>query len=107
MRKLKTQDIFRLSAIVRKLNLKKELQTLATEGMSAEQYGIQLFLLLFENMDQAEEEICSFFADIAEMSVEDFRAMDLGQLGQFIAELREEKGLSDFFQLAFKTATQN
>lgn len=108
MRNLKTEDIFRLSAIIRKLNLKKELTKIANgKDISAELYGAQLFLLIFENMDQAEEEICEFFADIAEMPSSEFRTMGIEKLGQFIYDLRSMPGVADFFYLAFKTTKEN
>jgi hypothetical protein len=106
MRKLKTSDVFRLSSIIRKLGLKKELASLNKE-QSAEAFGLQLFLLIFENMDQAEEEITTFFADVAEMKPDEFKEMDFEQLGKFIQDLRQTAGLADFFRLAFKTADRS
>ncbi|MBH8601188.1 hypothetical protein [Thermoactinomyces sp. CICC 23799] len=101
MRQLKTSDIFRLSSIIRKLNLKKELAAL--NAKEPEKLGLQLFLLLFENLDQAEEEITSFFADLAGKTPDQFKEMSLEELGQFMDELRQVKGLGDFFRSLFKT----
>ncbi|SFJ83282.1 hypothetical protein [Thermoflavimicrobium dichotomicum] len=101
MRQLKTSDIFRLSSIIRKLNLKKELASLNAE--TPEKFGLQLILLLFENLDQAEEEISAFFADLAGKKPEEFKEMDLAELSQFIEELQEVQGLKDFFRSLFQT----
>lgn len=102
MRPLKTADIFKLSGILRKLKLKKELAEMNVKEMTAEQFGLNLFFLLFENMDQAEKEIIDFFADIAGMKPEEFKEMGLDELGKFINELSNSPGIKDFFQSAFK-----
>lgn len=101
MRQLKTSDIFRLSSIIRKLNLKKELASLNTKN--AEQFGLQFFLLLFENLDQAEDEITSFLADLSGKKPEEFKEMSLEELAKFIEKLRQVKGLGDFFRSLFRT----
>lgn len=101
MRQLKTSDIFRMSSIIRKLNLKKELAGLNPQEM--ERFGLQLFLYLLENLDQAEDEITAFFADLSGKTPDEFKDMSLDELGQFIDELRQVKGLGDFFRSLFKT----
>jgi len=106
MRPLKTADVFKLSGILRKLKLKKELAELNMKDMTAEQFGLQLFLLLFENIDQAEKEITEFFADIAQVTPEAFKEMELEKLGEFINKLSQAPGLKNFFQSAFKIAAE-
>lgn len=110
MRKLQTQDIFKLAGIIRKLDLKKNIGSILTplvqggkkQDKLAEEVGFNLILTIFEYMDQAEDEITEFFASIAEVSPEEFRQMDLMQLGQFIDDLRQQSGIVDFFQLLSK-----
>lgn len=104
MRNLQTKDIFKLAGIIRKLNLKKEVMDLKAESEAPELFGAKILLILFENIDKAEKEIASFFADIGEMSTDEFLAMDLEQLGKFIEELKGQPGLDSFFQSAFKAA---
>ncbi|SDY23256.1 hypothetical protein [Thermoactinomyces sp. DSM 45892] len=110
MRKLQTQDIFKLASIIRKLDMKKDIQALLVSNGDLEdpneskKVGFEILLMIFEYMDQAEPEILSFFASIAEMEPEEFRTLGIDQLGQFIQDLREQSGITDFFQLAFKTA---
>lgn len=110
MRKLQTQDIFKLAGIIRKLDLKKNIGSILAplvqggknQDKLAEEVGFNLILTIFEYMDQAEDEITEFFASIAEVSPEEFRQMDLMQLGQFIDDLRQQSGIVDFFQLLSK-----
>lgn len=106
MRPLKTADVFKLSGILRKLKLKKELAEMNVKDMTVEQFGLHLFLLLFENIDQAEKEITEFFADIAEMKPEEFKDMEIEKLGEFINELSQAPGLKNFFRSALKIAAE-
>jgi hypothetical protein len=114
IRELNVKDIFKLTSIIRKMGIRKELLAVPKPKKedgdtkdTAEGYGIQLIMVVLENLDQAEKDICSFFGDLCGKSADEFKAMSLKELGEFIAELRKVEGLGDFFQSAFKTATES
>jgi hypothetical protein len=107
IRKLKTLDVFKLTSIIRKIGVRQELTAVpkpkSGKGEDAEGYGIQLIMVIVENLDKAEDEISTFFGDLCGKTPEQFKEMSIEELGEFIAALREVKGLGDFFRSAFKT----
>ena len=77
MRKPNIKDVFLVSKIARKINI-KELEFDPTG--SAEEAGKKVFFFLLENMDKAEDEICELFAGILEAEKEEFIMMPLDEL---------------------------
>lgn len=106
MRELKTKDIFALAKIIRKMDLRNELATLEFNQNEVEKLGVQLFWLLVENMEKAEEDIKAFFADIAGVTAQEFDDWSLEQLADFIDELKQQKGLGRFFGSALAMSNQ-
>lgn len=103
IRELGTKDFFTLSKIIRKMAIRKELQSIEVSDKSDEvQYGIQFVMILLENMDRAEDEISAFFGDLIGITAEEFKNMNLDQLAEFISELKQVKGLGSFFTSLFK-----
>lgn len=107
MRDLKTSDLFKLSGIIRKMNIKNELQSIKADSNDEVQYGIQFIIVLIENMDKAEDELSAFFGDLIGISAQQFKEMNLDQLSEFINELKQVKGLGSFFSSLFKMETTN
>lgn len=109
MRELQAQDLFRFVKILRKLELRKELQKLTAPDLQKDpaQAFFQVLWAVLENVDKAEQEIYEFFGDIAGMSADEFKTMGLVQLGDFINELKNQEGIGHFFRSAFNTATRN
>lgn len=110
MRQLKTKDIFSLSRLIKKLDIAKDIQAtfmkINTKNKdSTKELGIELFMLLFDCLDRGETELVEFFADLAEVTPDEFQQMNMKELGQFIYDLKNMEGLNNFFTLVFKTGT--
>lgn len=111
MRSFITKDIFTLSRLIKKLDIAKDIQAAIVKitnknknDDSLNALGVELFMALFDCLDRGEKDLVAFFADLAEVTPEEFQNMTLKQLGEFIHELKNMEGLTDFFTLAFKTA---
>lgn len=96
MRKPNMKDIFLASKIVRKIGLKEAgINFAGTE----EEVGGQVFVLLLENLDKAQDEICELFGGILEVEPDTFLRMDVEEV---FKRLKGIEGLSDFFTSAYK-----
>lgn len=110
IRKLKARDIFKFSKILKKLNNKNSLQNIiktANEKNLEEQdkvelYGTEILCFLIENLDEIEEDVYEFLADIAGMTPEAFSNLDLGDLVEIIRKIGQENNLSAFFAAVSK-----
>lgn len=111
MRKLKTSDLFGLSKILKKMDIKSDIKALAKDvtGLSDEEKAkasqelqIDLAMLFVENIGSAEKEIYNFLADITENTVEKIKDMDLGDFINLIKELFSQEGLGSFLSTALK-----
>ncbi len=100
--RLKTKHIFKLAGIIKKLNLKKEMEEVELDKEAPEKYGAQLLLLILENMHKAESDVAELFADMAGVTTEEFLEMDAADFSadliQFFGELKDHPVLADFFQ---------
>lgn len=108
-RKLKGKDIFKVSKIMKKIGLKKEISALATyleEGQSKEDLamnlGIEFFTMIIENIHMAEKEIFDFLADLLGMSAEEYSERDLDLIIDDIEALKNSEDLVGFFKKVSK-----
>jgi hypothetical protein len=111
IRKLKTSDLFSLSRIIKKMNIKDEIKGLAKdvtgatpeEKKKAEQsMEIDLAMLFVENIGSAEKEIYKFFADITGKTAADIENMDLNDFINLVKELFNQDGFASFLSTASK-----
>ena len=101
LRPLKTTDIFKVSRILKAINLStKDLNV--TDETTSTQAGIEFIKMALENLHLAEDELTSFVADLAGMSIEDFNELPLEDGLALIAQLKEQKGIVDFLKSAAK-----
>lgn len=98
MRSLKTSDIFAMSKILKKMDLKIKIPADATPT----EIGILLFQKIFENVHLAETEVNSFLADLVGMSPEEFGNLPLEDTLEIFRLFKEQKGFSNFLKLAGK-----
>ena len=85
LRGLKTSDIFKMSKILKKMNLKiepsyKEINAegkTITKEKTQQQVGAELFLSAFENLHMAEAEVNGLLADMSNMTTEEFSELPL------------------------------
>ncbi|MDQ0417924.1 hypothetical protein J2Z48_002108 [Croceifilum oryzae] len=109
MRELQLEDLFKFTRILRKLDIKKEIQSLDFQNVENDStgIGIQVFWLLLENSDKAEKEVYEFLASVAGVTPQEMKTMSLSQLGELIQEFQKIPGLANFFRSAFKQVTKN
>lgn len=84
IRKLKTRDLFTLTKIVQKMNLKEELKKLKvvnTTDMNNEEkadaqknLSVDIIFLLLEHVESAKEEFYKLFSDLTKLSSEEVSA---------------------------------
>lgn len=98
MRKIKTGDIYKMSRILKKLNIKTDLK----DGISMTQAGVQVFQKALENLHQAENEVNEFMADLVGITPEEFSDLPIGETAKIFKQFQKQEDLSTFFKLAGK-----
>ncbi|HHY72703.1 MAG TPA: hypothetical protein GX497_05675 [Bacillus bacterium] len=98
MRSLKTADIFKMSKILKKMDLKIKLE----EGASQAQVGVQLIQSILENVHQAEDEVNAFLAELVGLEVKEFSELPIEDMLEIFNLFKEQKGIINFLKLAGK-----
>lgn len=98
MRPLKTADIFKMSKILKKMNLKLDVDPKTTQ----EQLGVQFIQRIAENIYMAEEEINEFLGNLIGATEKEFSELPIEDTLQVIELFKQQKGLASFFKLAGK-----
>lgn len=102
MRKLLAKDLFKISRIIKKINLKEELKGIDIANKSNQQVGMDIILLIIENAGQAEKEVFDFIEDISE--VKGVANLELSEFLEIVSNIiRENENITDFFTQAFKS----
>lgn len=99
MRKLKTKDIFKMSKILKKLDLKLSDVNIA-EDSTQTQAGIALVQKALENLHRAEDEVNDFLGDLVGLSGEEFGELDFEEVFEIINLFKTQKGIADFLDKA-------
>jgi len=111
MRKLITKDIFALSRIIKKMDIKKEISEVAQDvtGYSSEEkikaeaaMQTSLIMIFVENIGSAEVEIYKFLSDVTGSEVKEIEDMNLTAFMALIKELFSQEGIGDFLPSALK-----
>lgn len=111
MRKLKTSDLFSLSRILKNMDIKDEIKTLARDitGLSedekvkiSEELQVNLSILFIENIGNAEIEVYKLFANLTDKTAEEIENMDLDKFFKLIQELFNQEGFENFLSKALK-----
>lgn len=113
VRKLSWGDTFKLSKILKKMNLKIDASEIAknidpedlkTGTMSLEKAGLQamipIFLQALENLHQAEPEVNEFLGSLVGITGEEFGKLPIEDGIAVIGQLAGQKGVSDFLKSA-------
>ena len=106
MRQLVTNDIFKMSRIFKKINikldelLKEDLEDEKTDKKddSDEKFGIKLIQVLAENAYLAQAEINDFIGDLCGMSGEEFGKLPIKESIEKLKEFKNLDGVADFFK---------
>ena len=96
IRQLKTSDIFFVSKILKKMNLKIDTQ----KGKTQEQVGAEIMLSAFENLHMAENEVNEWFGSLIGKNGKEFADMPLETSLLVIKQLKEIPGITNFFKSA-------
>lgn len=123
MRGLQLQDVFTVVKMLKKMNLNKDSlkglyekfdpKTVDIEGLTDAQAkkkikeakeealnskGMEVLFVILENIGEAEEDFYKLIADLKQYADSDTaRKMSFEELGIFVNEIREMKGLKGFF----------
>lgn len=95
MRELVTKDLFAMSRIFSKMELKID-----AEGKSQTQYGADLVMSVLGNLHKAEDEVLEFIGDLKGLSAKEMAKLPLPDLALSIKELITKPGIMDFFKAA-------
>ena len=93
MRKLETDDMFLLSEIADKMDIK-----LDVKGKTQEEAGTELILFLVKKAYKAKDEIKQLVATLTEKTPEEVSRMSPKQLVTSIKEILKQDGVLDFFK---------
>lgn len=96
LRNLKTKDIFKMSKILKKMNLKMD----DVKGKEQEQVGAEMILKIIENIHMAEDEVNIFLADISGMTKEEFEDLDIDKFFEIIKEFKNMPMVGSFLSRA-------
>lgn len=99
MRNLKTNDIFKMSRILTKLNLKPDLD-LGEDEMWDEKLFVMIIQKIGENLHLAQNEVNDFLGDLCGMTGEDFGNLDIEKALEYIKEFKSLPGITGFFKTA-------
>lgn len=103
IRKLNGNDIFKMSKILKKLDLKEELKAMFTISTGEElellqaQIGTMAITTIFENLHKAQDEVNDFLGGLCGCTGKEFGDKDIVEIAQFINEFKNNNDLNDFF----------
>lgn len=115
MRNLITADLFEMSRILKKMNLRKEIESLAadTSKMSAadkkkaeQKLEIDFAVLLVENIGNAEQEIYTFLGNVSGKKLDEIKAQPLNDTLGMVKELFQQEGFKNFFSTAAESTVK-
>jgi hypothetical protein len=95
MRELQTKDVFKLSRILKKMNL-----NLAFDGKNQEQLGAEIVMSIATSAYLAETEINDLMADLLGIEPIDFASMPLEKTLEVFIEFSKQPQLASFFKFA-------
>ncbi|UZW12557.1 hypothetical protein OSC52_11895 [Clostridium pasteurianum] len=111
MRKLKTSDLFSLSRILKKMDIKDEIKSLAKDITSlseeekikiSQELQVNLSILFIENIGNAESDVYKLFASLTDKTAKEIEDMDLDKFFKLIQELFNQEGFENFLSRALK-----
>lgn len=98
MRELKSGDIFKMSKILKKIDVKVDVK----KGMTQEQVGFEVIRQILENLHLAEKEVSELMGDLVGITGQEFRDLPLSKSIEIFAQFKELEGIDSFLKLANK-----
>lgn len=93
MRQLTTNDVFKMSRILKKINI--DLDSKGTD----EEIGMKLLVQIAENAYLAQNEINEFLGSLNNMTGEEFGNLPIKESMAIMKEFKQLDGIVDFFSL--------
>ncbi|MCR8635746.1 hypothetical protein [Paenibacillus radicis (ex Xue et al. 2023)] len=105
VRPLKTMDLFPMSRILKKMDLKDSLKHIATlkrDEASQKKLGFEILMTALENIHLAEAEVIAFLADLTGMKPDKLKELELSEFMKVIDQFKGQKSFASFLQQAAK-----
>lgn len=99
MRKLKTLDMYSMSKILKKMNLKAEISP-GVKGKGVEEVGFEIILTALEHLHLAQDEINEFIGGLVGLSAAEFNDLEFEDTLKIFAMFKELKGVGNFIKSA-------
>lgn len=103
-RKLVGRDLFTLSKIIKKMELKNEVSGFIKEAteenkeVAAMQAGLEMITVIISNIYKAEDEVNGFLGDLCGCTGEEFGNKPLNEIVEIIQELMKQDDLVGFLK---------
>lgn len=98
MRRLNTMDLFTISKIYSKMDIKLEVDAKTTQM----ELGAQLINKFIGGIHKAQREVITFLADLKGVEPGDIEKLELKEFMAIINELMQQEGAKDFFTQAMQ-----
>lgn len=105
LRKLCARDVFPFAKILSKVGIKQFADCFELDendnlnlSMSGIAVGLSVIDTLLANLDKCENEIFSFLANVAGMTTDEVKDLDMGIFAEMTIEIFQKKEFSDFFK---------
>lgn len=106
LRKLNGNDIFKMSKILKKINLDIDVAGMNLKGCDEEtmqiSVGVNMVKGALENLHLAQDEVNDFLGDLMGVSGEEFGKKDLDEVAEVMIEFKDMVRESNFFTLVSK-----
>jgi len=104
MRGLKTSDIFNFSKLVKKMELKEDMRKVLSEIQegNATRVGLDLIMLVLENLSNAEREFYLFISAIVDKTPEEVGELPLEEIIEICTTIFKDPNFASFFKFAAK-----
>ncbi|MFL0251410.1 hypothetical protein ACJDT4_13385 [Clostridium neuense] len=106
MRNLNLEDTFTITKMLKKMNIRKEIKECIKDAKktpgenNAESLGIDIALLVVENISSAEKEIYTLFSSLTEKKVEEVKKMGITEVVDTVKELFTNEDMKKVFSTA-------
>lgn len=102
MRSLTIDDAFAFSAIIDKMGIDTDLNSLIDKGQEKGQdwMGGQIALLMITKIHRAKDEVLDFLAQVNETTVDELKQKKIVYLKELFSNLTKDPQFADFFKSA-------
>lgn len=113
MKDLRFEDVFTISKIIKKMNIREEIKKSIKDTTSnnddenkedhesfAESLGIDVALLFVENIPAAEKEVYSLFSNLTEKKIEDVKKMKATEVFEIVKSWFTNEDMKQVFSTA-------